>query len=503
MSQEIILEAIDIGKSFGQMRALDRVSLKLRSYRVHALLGENGAGKSTLVKCLMGYYRPDNGQILLRQREQSIDSPQQAARLGLGMVYQHFTLIPNMTIAENIVLSRPQVPRIINWSAEIRSLREKMSTMPFQFDLNRKVSDLAVGEKQKVEITKQLLLDTKILILDEPTSVLTPTEADEVLDKIHLLAQQQKLSVLMITHKFREVMKYADDVTVLRKGRLVAAAAVANVNPAILSEMMVGGEPINKSPQRHVFANPTVQLQIDQLHVLNDQGLPAIASMDLAVAQGEIVGIAGVSGNGQKQLVEVLAGQRLATSGRITAQGVEFSAAQSAIAQHKFYCLPEEPLKNACVGNLSIAENLVLRKFNQRPFKRWFCLLNRTAMRRHAAELIQRYKVRATGPDQPVAALSGGNVQRVVLARELAQPVAILVVSNPCFGLDFKAVADIRAQLVAARNAGAAILLLSEDLDEILELSDRFYVISGGKLVYQTAPAHADLNRIGQYMAGH
>lgn len=499
----MILEAIDIGKTFGEVRALDRVSLRLQAHKVHALLGENGAGKSTLVKCLMGYYRPDSGQIMLRQREQEISSPQQAARLGLGMVYQHFTLIPNMSIAENIVLSRPNLPRMIDWKVETHALQSRMSDMPFQFDLQRKVRDLAVGEKQKVEITKQLLLDTQILILDEPTSVLTPTEADEVLEKIHQLTQAQKLTVLMITHKFREVMQYADQVTVLRKGQFVATAPVTDVNPQTLSDMMVGSEILHKPPERQMHGNPGIKLKIDRLQVKNDQDLTVIKDLDLEVAQGEIVGIAGVSGNGQKQLVEALAGQRRVESGKILAHGLEFKPTQKAILQHRFYCLPEEPLKNACVGNLSVAKNLVLRKFNRPPFVRWRWLLRHTVVRHKAAELIQKYKVRTSGPDQPIAALSGGNIQRVVLARELAQEVSILVVSNPCFGLDFKAVADIRGQLLAARNQGAAILLLSEDLDEILELSDRFFVISGGQLVYQTTPAKADINTLGQYMAGH
>ena len=503
MTQDsVVLEALDISKSFGDIHALHQVSLKLKTHTVHALLGENGAGKSTLVKCLMGYYRPDSGQILFNQKEEIIDSPQRASRLGLGMVYQHFTLIPNMTIAENIVLSRPNLPCIIDWKKEIGTLQQKMVNMPFQIDLNRPVRELAVGEKQKVEITKQLLLDTKVLILDEPTSVLTPTEADEVLGKIHQLAQNQQLTVLMITHKFREVMKYADQVTVLRKGSFVATAPVGEVNPQILSDMMVGGESLSKPPPRTVQTAGTIKLRMEKLTVLNDQDLAVVKEMDLEIVQGEIVGIAGVSGNGQKQLVEALAGQRAPHAGKILAHGEEFRAGHKTIAQHKFFCLPEEPLKNACVGMLSIAENLVLRKFNRKPFSTWG-LLRRGAVRRNASELIQQYRVRTSGPEQPIAALSGGNVQRVVLARELAQEVSILVVANPCFGLDFKAVADIRAQLLAARNKGAAILLISEDLDEILELSDRFYVISAGHLVYQTTPQQADMNTIGQYMAGH
>lgn len=497
-----MLEALDIEKSFGEVRALSKVSLQLKSHKVHALLGENGAGKSTLVKCLMGYYQPDSGQILFNQKEVVIDSPQRASRLGLGMVYQHFTLIPNMTIAENIVLSRANLPKIIDWEKEIESLQAKMAHMPFQFDLHRPARELAVGEKQKVEITKQLLLDTKLLILDEPTSVLTPTEADEVLGKIHQLARAQQLTVLMITHKFREVMQYADHVTVLRKGSFVATASVDSVNPQILSDMMIGGESLSKPPSRTSQSVSAIKLRTEKLKIHNDQDLPVINDMDLTVAQGEIVGIAGVSGNGQKQLVEALAGQRTPHAGTIFAHDEKFCADLKTTAQHKFYCLPEEPLKNACVGTLSVAENLVLRKFNRPPFSRWG-LLRRSVIRRHAETLIQQYRVRTSGPAQPIAALSGGNVQRVVLARELAQEVSILVVANPCFGLDFKAVADIRAQLLAARNNGAAILLISEDLDEILELSDRFYVISGGQLVYQTTPAQADMNTIGQYMAGH
>jgi ABC-type uncharacterized transport system ATPase subunit len=503
MNQDIVLEAIDIGKVFGDVLALQGVGLKLQANSVHALLGENGAGKSTLVKCLMGYYRPDSGQIILRQKEQVIDSPQQAARLGLGMVYQHFTLIPNMTIAENIVLSRPSLPAVIDWSKEIRALQSRMADMPFQFDLQRKVRDLSAGEKQKVEITKQLLLDAEILILDEPTSVLTPTEADEVLEKIHQLTRSGSLTVLMITHKFREVMRYADQVTVLRKGRFVGAADVTQVNPQMLSDMMVGGESISKPPAREAHASFQARLKISGLQVNNDQGLPAVKGLELEVNEGEIVGIAGVSGNGQKQLVEALSGQREVTSGNIFAHGEIFVSNQRSIDKHKFYCLPEEPLKNACVGNLSVAENLVLRRFNHPAFVYWRWLLNRSAIRRNAEKLIAQYKVRTSGPDQAVSALSGGNIQRVVLARELAQEVSVLVISNPCFGLDFKAVADIRGQLLAARNRGTAILLLSEDLDEILELSDRFHVISGGELVYQTTPAQADLNTIGQYMAGH
>lgn len=500
---ETILEAVSISKHFGEIKALNDVSLKLKRGSVHALLGENGAGKSTLVKCIMGYYQPTKGGLLFKNKEVAIASPQQATALGFGMVYQHFTLIPNMTIAENIVLCRPKLPAIIDWKSEIASLQGKMSNMPFQFDLNRNVNTLSVGEKQKVEITKQLLLDTKILILDEPTSVLTPTEADEVLDKIYQLTRAGELSVLIITHKFREVMKYADQVTVLRKGNYIGAADVSDATPESLADMMIGGESINKPPARAKLENGAVTLQIKDLIVNDDQGVTVVNHFNLDISAGEIVGIAGVSGNGQKQLVEVLSGQRIRRAGKILAHGDDYSGKQAEMLKHQFYCLPEEPLRNACVGNLSIADNLILRKFNLPAYTYLKFLLNRAAITRNAKNLIGRYKVRARDSEQEIQSLSGGNIQRVVLARELAQEVSIFVVANPCFGLDFKAVADIRGQIVEARNRGAAILLLSEDLDEVLELSDRFYVISGGKLVYQNTPAEADLNTIGQYMAGH
>lgn len=502
MSQ-VLLEALSISKQFGSVKALEDVSIRVRPGSVHALLGENGAGKSTLVKCIMGYYIPDSGELLYQQKQREINSPQQAASLGIGMVYQHFTLIDNMTIAENIVLSRPKLPKVIHWAKEIEFLQQKMAAMPFQFDLNRRVNTLSVGEKQKVEITKQLLLDTQLLILDEPTSVLTPSEADEVLGKIYDLTRAGKLSVLMITHKFREVMSYADDVTVLRKGCFAGVVSVSDATPESLAEMMIGGDELSQPPQRAQQEEGNDQLVVKDLVVRNDQGLVVVDGLNLQVKSGEIVGIAGVSGNGQKQLVEALSGQRDYDSGEIFAHDEVYTPTQQNTLKHQFFCLPEEPLRNACVGSISVADNIVMRRFNRSPFTRLKYFLNRRAIRDNAKEMIQRYGIRTSGPDQSISDLSGGNVQRAVLARELAQDVSILVIANPVFGLDFKAVADIHGQIIAARNAGAAVLLLSEDLDEVLELSDRLFVISGGKLVYETSPQQADLGKIGQYMAGH
>lgn len=504
MKAKNILEAINISKYFGDFKALEKVSLTLKTGSFHALLGENGAGKSTLVKCIMGYYKPDMGEVLFGNKQQAIVNPHDAMNLGIGMVYQHFTLIPNMTVAENIVLSRPNLPRIINWRGEMQTLKEKMRGMPFNVPLEAQVNSLSAGEKQKVEIIKQLMLDIKVLILDEPTSVLTPNEAEEVLGKIKQMTCEQNLSVIIITHKFKEVMNYADEVTVLRKGQFAAAANVADVNPQILANMMVGTETNNESEPRlekEIPNEPVVS--INKLNVKNDDGIFAVRELSMHIRPGEIVGIAGVSGNGQKQLVEALAGQTHIESGTIQFHGENYSARREQMRAHKFHCLPEEPLKNACVANMSVADNLVLRRFDREPFAWKQFLVNNKAIQRNATELIEQFSIRTPSEDQAIGNLSGGNVQRAVLARELAADVDILVVSNPCFGLDFGAVAEVRKKIMMTRNKGAAVLLVSEDLDEILELSDRFFVISNGSLVHETTPQHANLNEVGQFMAGH
>ena len=497
------LEAIDISKRFGSLLALDRASLKLRRGSVHALLGENGAGKSTLVKCIMGYYHPDAGQILFGDREQNIDNPHAAHLLGIGMVYQHFTLIPNMTVAENLVLARPRLPAVLNWRAELAQLEQQMKSMPFAVTLHASVNTLAAGEKQKVEIIKQLLLNPKVLILDEPTSVLTPNEADEVLGRIRAMTRARELSVLIITHKFREVMNYADDVTVLRKGKYIGSATVAEATPQSLATMMVGRATIATPLQRMPGEAGAVALEIDDLHVENDDGVAVVRGLTFTLRNGEIAGIAGVSGNGQKQLVEVLAGQRPPLRGNVRVHGVPYHATRLQMHDHKLRCLPEEPLRNACVASMSVAGNLALRRFDQAPYCSAGGILRGSVFRRVAREWIESYGIRTPGTSAPIGNLSGGNVQRSVLARELADAPRILIVANPCFGLDFNAVAEIRNRIMAARNDGAAVLLVSEDLDEIMEMSDRVVVIASGILVHETTPAKADLMRIGQYMAGH
>lgn len=503
LSAQYALEALGISKRFGALTALDNVSLRLRAGSFHALLGENGAGKSTLVKCIMGYHSPDAGELLVYGRQQAIANPREAHRLGLGMVYQHFTLIPNMTVLENLVLAQPLLPVTLDWRAERLRFKDRMGRLPFQLPLDAPVQRLAAGEKQKLEIIKQLLCDSRILILDEPTSVLTPTEADEVLGELRTLTRKGNLSVLIITHKLREVMAYADEVTVLRRGRCVGSAPVSTVDAHKLAEMMVGAEFVARPLQRQSVPEGEVRLQIRDLRVQDDSQISAVQCLSLNVHAGEIVGIAGVSGNGQRELVEALGGQRTPQGGEIRVHGEDYRAHRAQMRRHGFHCLPEEPLRNACVAGMTVAENLAFRCFDRPPLSTHRWLLRRRALMLHARELIQSYRIRTRGPEALIGELSGGNVQRTVLARELAEEVKVLVVANPCFGLDLVAAAEVHQRLMETRNRGAAVLLVSEDLDEILELSDRLVVMSGGRLVYETTPAHADITTIGRYMAGH
>jgi ABC-type uncharacterized transport system ATPase subunit len=497
------LKVTGVTKTFGTLRALDNVSLELRPGTFHALLGGNGAGKSTLVKCIMGYYQPDAGEILIDGKPVVIRNPREAKAQGIGMVYQHFTLVPNMTVAENLVLSRGDVSMVIDWKAEKAKLRAFMKTTPFFIPIDKPVRALAAGEKQKLELCKQLYLQNKILFLDEPTSVLTPTEADEVLGMIRELTRRGELTVLIITHKFREVMRYADDVTVLRNGKFAGKGSVANLSPATMADMMIGNDKEIRKADRGGGDRGEARLHLDGLHALDETGVAALEDLQLHVHGGEIVGIAGVSGNGQSELVEVLAGQRAIKGGRINVRGESYRPTRGDINKHKMYCLPEEPLRNTCVGNMSVAQNMAFRTFDRRPHTVARFFVNGRSVRRAAADLIARYRVKTPSPHTPIRNLSGGNVQRAVLARELSGGVEVLVAANPCFGLDFEAAADIRAQIMEARNRGAAVLLVSEDLDEVLELSDRIVVMFDGRFVYETVRDAADVGTIGRHMAGH
>jgi simple sugar transport system ATP-binding protein len=497
------LETIGMSKAFGALKALQDVSISVPAGSFHALLGENGAGKSTLDKCIMGFYTPDRGQIEINGAEVTVRNPRDAQALGVGMVYQHFTLVPALTAAENLVVSRADAPAFIDWRKERKALEAFLERMPFRVPLDRPVSGLAAGEKQKLEILKLLYLDQRFLILDEPTSVLTPGEADEILGLLRDMAHRGDITVAMISHKFREVEAFCDAFTVLRRGQRVGGGKVGAVSIREMAAMMIGDAVVRPSAARIKAPKDGVTLEVAGLFAANDEGRDAVSGFDIKVKAGEIVGIAGVSGNGQSELVEALSGQRPIKLGQVLIRDQNFEPTREHFDRFKVFGLPEEPLKNASAPNMSVAENMAFRKFDKTPMARLGFWMSREPIRAEARELIARYNVKTPSTETPIRDLSGGNVQRAVLARELSGDVDVLIVANPCFGLDFASVADIRAQIMEQRNRGAAVLLVSEDLDEILELSDRIAVMSGGKVAYLTDAAGADRTTIGRHMAGH
>ncbi|MDR6903059.1 ABC transporter ATP-binding protein [Rhizobium miluonense] len=498
------IETLDMTMRFGSFTALDHVSVSIPAGTFHALLGENGAGKSTLVKCIMGFYHQTSGSLSVDGREVAVASPKDAATYGLGMVYQHFTLVPSLTGAENLVISRTEVPAIVNWAKERKALAAFMERMPFKIPLDRRVSELAAGEKQKLEIVKQLYLGRNFLVLDEPTSVLTPAEADEMLGLVRGMTERGELTVLMISHKFHEVTKFADAVSILRRGKLVGGGKVDELSTADMAAMMIGDIKLAELDTRIPVADTAKPvLQVERVKAPDRSGLKTIEIDKLTVRSGEIVGIAGISGNGQKELTEILAGQRPTETGAISVNGEIYGATRPETRKNNVRFIPEEPLQNACAPRMTVSENLAFRTFDLTETGTDAIWLNRGRMKKRATSLISDFKVKTASSSSPIAALSGGNVQRAVLARELTGDVDLLIVSNPCFGLDFSAVAEIRARIMRARNAGAAVLLLSEDLDELLEMSDRIMVISEGRLVYETTAQTADVSVIGAHMAGH
>jgi general nucleoside transport system ATP-binding protein len=513
-SGAMALETYGLTKRFGRFTALDDVTMRVEPGSVHALLGENGAGKSTLVKCVAGYQRAESGSIMIDGREQDIANPVIARALGIGMVYQHFTLAPGMTVAENLLLAADKVPMLIDWRTKRSELSAFLATTPFTLDLDVCPAALAAGEKQKLELLKQLYLKPRLLILDEPTSVLTPQEADEVLGHVREFARSGQCTVIIITHKFREVMAYADSVTVLRRGRAVHHGRVSDITPALLAQAMMGESTESSQPEKYSASvhkdkraipdaanGHQIALEVEKLCAQGDRGTLALHGINLSVARGEILGVAGVSGNGQRELVEALVGQRPRLTGEVSVMGEPYTGARDENYRLKVRSLPEEPLRNACVADLSVAENMALRDFDQPPLSR-YGLLHFSAWRSRARAWIADYGIKTQGETPPIRSLSGGNIQRAVLARELNGDINVLIAANPVFGLDFAAVGEIHARLREVRAKGAGVLLISEDLDELLEMADRIVVMSEGHIVFEVATDQADRHVLGAHMGG-
>jgi general nucleoside transport system ATP-binding protein len=368
-ARAIGLDVSGVSKMFGSFVALKDVDLKVPAASFHAMLGENGAGKTTLVRCITGYYHPDHGQIAVDGRAVTIASPRDAHRFGIGMVHQSFTLVPSLTGAENLVIARAERPAVFHWESERKRMKEFLARMPFRAPLDVPVWTLSAGEKQKLQILKQLYLNQRFLILDEPTSVLTPDEAEELLGRLRDMTRAGELTVCLITHKFREVRAFADEVTVLRRGEVAGVGRTVDLTNADIARLMVGDTPLPSRWTSRRSAPPAAHpaFEIRGLAADRDDGTAAFRDIQLAIQPGEIVGIAGVSGNGQSALLEALCGQRALVSGEVLAHGERVLPTRAAFARHRMFSLPEEPLKNAAVGSMTVAENLALRTFDRPP----------------------------------------------------------------------------------------------------------------------------------------
>lgn len=496
-----ILEARGITKRFPGVIANKDVSLTIHKGQIVGLLGENGAGKSTLVKMIYGLYEPDEGEILINGQPVKLKGPRDAIKRGIGMVHQHFQLVPVFTVAENVILGdEPHRSIFVNMkkaTAEVARLSEEYG---LKVDVNAKVEDLPVGAQQRVEILKALYRKAEILIMDEPTAVLTPQETDELLRVMRGFADNG-VAVIFITHKLREVLAVADSIEVLRGGQVVGTTTPDQTDQAGLAQMMVGRSVLLRVEKEPATPGAVV-LEVEDLNVEGALGLPAVKDASLNVRAGEIVGIAGVEGNGQRELVEALTGLRKSTAKTITINGTNaIGSTPHDIHEMGVGHVPEDREKDGVVGQYSIADNMVLNRFDEPEFASRG-IRNRSAVNELADTLVDEYDVRTPSIQTTAQSLSGGNKQKVVIARELAANPSLLIASQPTRGVDVGSIEFIHSQIVKARDEGAGVLLVSAELDEVMGLSDRILVMYDGRIVAELNAENADRGRIGRLMAG-
>ncbi len=494
------VEMREIVKRFPGVLANDHVTFDVRAGEIHALLGENGAGKSTLMRILYGLYQPDEGRILLNGQPVVFRSPADALARGIGMIHQHFQLVPPFTVAENIALglrsTRGAVLDLDVVSARIRQLSEKYG---LQVDPNAPVWQLAVGQQQRVEILKALYRDAALLILDEPTAVLTPQEVEELCETLRQLAHAGH-ALIFISHKLHEVMRLSDRVTVLQDGRVVGRVQTKETNEKELARMMVGREVVVAWDKTPVPPGDAV-LNVDGLTIIGNKGNPALKNVSLQVKAGEIVGVAGVSGNGQRELAEAIVGLRRANQGTIWVLGREVTnRSPREVIQAGVAFIPEERMAMGVVRDFTVQENAILETHGDEPLAHG-SFLDFKKVESHTAQLVREYDVKTPSLQTPIKNLSGGNIQKLILARELSRRPKLLIASQPTRGVDIGATEYIHKRLVEQRGQGTAILLISEDLDEILQLADRIIVMYEGQVVGNVPPT-MPVEEIGLLMAG-
>ncbi len=497
---EFVLEVRGITKRFPGVLANDHVDFDLRPGEVHALLGENGAGKSTLMNIIYGLYQPDEGEIRVAGQPVHIRGPHDAIRLGIGMVHQHFMLIPVFTVAENLILGA-EVTRgpMLDLERARQVVRRLSAEYGLQVDPDARVEDLPVGVQQRVEILKALYRDARILILDEPTAVLTPQEVEDLFRIMHNL-KARGVGIIFITHKLKEVLAVADRITVMRRGKVVGTTVPAETDERGLAAMMVGREvvlEVEKGPARP----GEVVLEVRDLRV-EEHGVPVVDGVSLQVRAGEILGLAGVQGNGQTELAEALTGLRRPQQGTLVLNGEEMPFEDARVLiEHGLAHIPEDRQKHGLVMPFSVADNMVLCTYYKPPFAKG---LQRQpqAILENAERLIEQFDVRTSGPMAPVATLSGGNQQKVIVAREFSRPVRFLLANQPTRGLDVGSIEYIHKRIIEMRDQGVGVLLISAELDEILSLADRIAVMYEGKIVAEVDAAEADKTTLGIWMAG-
>lgn len=495
------LEMRGITKRFPGVLANDKVDFDVQTGEVHALLGENGAGKSTLMKILYGMYRPDEGEILLNGQPITIASPIDSIRYGIGMIHQHFMLAQTLTVAENVALGLPSSRGILTDLDRVsKRILELADIYGLKIDPGAYVWQLSVGQQQRVEIIKALYRGAALLILDEPTAVLTPQEVDELFVIMKQMTRDGH-ALIFISHKLHEVVEISSRVTVLRDGRKIGTRPTSETSKQDLANWMVGRE-VGFAPDRGHAELGETRLQLEDVHCGSDRGAPGLRGVSLDVRSGEILGIAGVSGNGQRELAETITGLRKVASGRVQLEGQEVAnLPPGELTERMLSYIPEERMRDGMIKEFTVAENLILREHQKQPYSRnGFLDLNRIAS--HADQLIREFNVKTPSRDTLAKNLSGGNIQKVALARELSRSPRVIIAAQPTRGLDIGATEYVRAQLIEQRRRGAAVMLISEDLDEILAISDRIAVLYEGRVMDIVPRGNATPEKLGLLMAG-
>ncbi|OBZ11619.1 heme ABC transporter ATP-binding protein [Bacillus sp. FJAT-27264] len=496
-----VVELKQITKRFPGIVANDSISLTLEKGEIHALLGENGAGKSTLMNIVFGLYQPDEGSIEIDGKPVMIDSPNKAIELGIGMVHQHFKLVDPFTVTENIVLGmEPKKGLKIDYKSAAEQVRKLSEQYGLQVNPNAKIHDISVGMQQRVEIMKTLYRGADILIFDEPTAVLTPQEITELMAIMKRLVAEGK-SIILITHKLKEIMQISDRVTIIRRGKVIDTVKTSETNPNELAEKMVGRGVTFKVDKKPPEIGTPV-LKLDNVNSKNKDGVPVLNGLSFEVKAGEILGIAGVDGNGQSELIQAITGLRKIDSGSITMEGQEIAnLSPRKVTEKNVSHIPEDRHKHGLVLDFSMSENMVLETYYQKPYNQ-NGFLNYDIINKHAGELIQQFDVRTPSLETKARSLSGGNQQKAIIAREIDKNPTLLIAAQPTRGLDVGAIEFVQKQLIAQRDKGKAVLLISFELDEIMNVSDRIAVIYEGQIVGEVYPQDTNDQELGLMMAG-